>query len=234
MTAQSANPVPGFCLTFDDRGIEGWYRAGDIFAKHGALATFFVSQFHELTDRQIGQLRELEKAGHEIGYHATHHLMPTDFLASHTLEEYMDVEIYPALAVMRQLGFKPKSFAYPFNAYTDESNRRLLEMFSILRSAIIRCHDPISFEESLTAQSGNRIVFSSNIDVSTIGATPTIPDVERQLDVVAQSGKVVTYYAHEVSDGPAERSSISLGDLDHLLNAANRRNLHFYRFCDLE
>lgn len=138
--AELADPDPGaigrggVAITFDDSTIDAWYDVRDRFAARDARATFFVTRIDQLSDARLEMLRELAAAGHGIESHGLNHLNAPDYVEEHGLQAYLDDEVLPSLAAMRERGFEPTSFAYPYGHRTDELDRALLEHVQLLRS----------------------------------------------------------------------------------------------------
>jgi len=118
-------------LSFDDAHINDWYANRDIF--EGRKVTFYITRFDVLNDAQFEKLRVLESEGHEIGCHGFRHLRLIKYLETHTIDEYVAVEIIPAIQAMRSHGFEPKSFAFPFNVETPELRIELEKYFNYIR-----------------------------------------------------------------------------------------------------
>jgi peptidoglycan/xylan/chitin deacetylase (PgdA/CDA1 family) len=131
-------PVPaeraGVALTFDDAHVDAWYGMRDLLAAHGARVTFFVTRFHRLSEARVDALRELRAAGHAIESHGHNHLHGPDHVEEHGVRAYIDGEVIPSLEAMRQAGFAPTTFAYPFGARTSEIDRAVLEHVAMVRS----------------------------------------------------------------------------------------------------
>ena len=84
--------------------------------QYGAHATFFVSNFESLGSDKIALLQELKADGNEIGFHGLYHTEAYEYRQTHTVQEYLDYEIIPGIALMEGYGLKPVDFAYPFRA----------------------------------------------------------------------------------------------------------------------
>jgi len=117
-------------LSFDDCHIEGW--AGMVMGgKSPKAMTFYVSDLAGVSPARWQMLRDIEAAGHEIGFHGMRHLRadrPLDW------DAFMRDEIDEGLKIMESEGFIPAHYSYPYGAYSQESNRRLLERFKTLRA----------------------------------------------------------------------------------------------------
>jgi hypothetical protein len=138
--ADLADPDPdligrgGIALTFDDASVQAWYDVRDRFAARAARATFFVTRLDQQSDTKLAMLHELADAGHGIESHGLRHLNAPDYVEEFGLQAYLDDEVLPSLAAMRERGFEPTSFAYPYGHRTDAIDRALLEHVQLLRS----------------------------------------------------------------------------------------------------
>lgn len=124
----------GVALTFDDTHVDAWYDMRDILDSHDARVTFFVTRFYRLSPERIDKLRQLYNEGHAIESHGQNHLNAPDHVEEYGLRAYIDDEIVPSLEAMRQQGFSPTTFAYPFGARTSEIDRAVLEHVALVRS----------------------------------------------------------------------------------------------------
>lgn len=134
----------GLVLAFDDRFVDDWYAARDVFTRHDARVTFFVSNYGELTRAQIGLLHALAGDGHAIEAHGMGHRDAPDYVDEHGLDDYLRVEIDSELAAMRADGFAPTTFAYPEGDRTAELDAALLTRFALLRSVTYLDRSPIN------------------------------------------------------------------------------------------
>jgi len=123
--------APGLKLSFDDDHIDNWYENRELLEEW--KATLYVTRFDCLTVEQLCKLRELEIQGCEIGCHGFRHLNAVEYLKTHTIDEYILVEIIPAIQIMKLHGFEPESFAYPFGTRTPELDEMLKKYFKHIR-----------------------------------------------------------------------------------------------------
>lgn len=148
MNNSSTHKRAGVALTFDDRYIHEWFEARKIFGPYDAKATFFISEFDKLTDQELDMLRTLKQEGHEIACHGLRHLHAVKFCEQHSIQEYIDTEILPAIRMMTEKGFTPQTFSYPYGAHiplkrilhhkhlfalASEIDSELLKYFRVLR-----------------------------------------------------------------------------------------------------
>ena len=126
----------GIALSLDDESVADWFALRDRLAEFDARLTFFISNYHRMTDEEREQLHQLEAEGHAIEYHGTHHVFATDYVEEHGLDAYMADEFWPDLERMRADGFAPTSFAYPHGDRNDVLDQALLQEMHFLRSTV--------------------------------------------------------------------------------------------------
>ena len=129
----------GLVFSFDDHDVAGWYPLRDLFARYDAKVTFFISDYHVLTDEEKQDLHQLEADGHAIEYHSTSHLNAPQYVAAHGMDAYIHDDILPDLSLMRAEGFDPKVFAYPGGARTPATDQAVLDRFSLVRAIQSTC-----------------------------------------------------------------------------------------------
>ena len=223
----------GICLTFDDNYILEWFNALECLNMYKAKATFFVSHFDKLAESEIDMLREIEDCGHEIGYHTISHFKPTDFIARYSVEEYIEREILPGMELMFSVGFKPRSFAFPYNDSTDELQTKLLERFDILRLRADVLSDAL-YEKN----HNNKILRARSIDLHINSTNPEVKfrildDITDEFRIASKENKIIATYAHGISNRIVPHHYISLWGLEYLLHCACEIGLNFYTALDL-
>src|SRR5690606_37432110 len=119
---------------FDDAAVDAWYEIRELLSAHGAKVSFYVTRFDRINQERRDKLRELEADGHSIEAHSLRHLVAPDFVEEHGLRAYMDREALPSIELLREAGFDPVAYAYPFGARTSEIDRALLEHVQMVRS----------------------------------------------------------------------------------------------------
>jgi peptidoglycan/xylan/chitin deacetylase (PgdA/CDA1 family) len=108
-------------LTYDDALTSQLDNAAPALARHGLLATFFITGSSPTLEAAPAAFRQLIKAGHELGSHTIHH--PCDRALGFpkrgfALQDYdqarMAAELTDSVQLLRELGqSEPFTFAYP-------------------------------------------------------------------------------------------------------------------------
>jgi peptidoglycan/xylan/chitin deacetylase (PgdA/CDA1 family) len=132
--ANGVAPGAGVALSFDDAYVDHWLEGTDLYARYGARLTFFVAYFHNLRPEQRASLHELERLGHAIEAHSVNHQRAPAYVEDRGLDAYVQEEVVPSIAALRDEGFAVTTFAYPFGARTSEIDHAVLAHVPILRS----------------------------------------------------------------------------------------------------
>lgn len=219
----------GLCLTFDDVSVDDWLAADALFARYGARATFFVSHFHTLPSVAVEALRHLERRGHEIGCHSVNHLNAEHFLRERTPDDYLAIEVMPALKRMEAEGLRPTAWCYPFNASHPDLDERLLTLFKVLR---VRAD---AAEDGLHPTVGNQKLRGRSIDLHVQGQllARTLRDVEDELRMAQERRQTLVCYGHRISNHPVAHHHITAWGLECVLDAAVRLGLPFHTASEM-
>ena len=129
----------GVALAFDDHAIDAWFGLRELLAAHGARVTFFVSAFFEATDVERAELAQLAADGHSIQAHSVRHLDARKYVAEHGLDAYLADEAQPSIDVLREAGYAPTAYAYPFGLDSDELDAAMLERIERVRVGARPC-----------------------------------------------------------------------------------------------
>lgn len=112
-------PEKPILITFDDGYLDNYTNAYPIMKKYGFTGTIFVvTSFIGVDERFMnwGQVREMKKNGFVFGSHTVSHAALTKVTREQALEELTlsrkDME--------KELGTKPRYFAYPTGAYNKQ------------------------------------------------------------------------------------------------------------------
>jgi peptidoglycan/xylan/chitin deacetylase (PgdA/CDA1 family) len=130
---------PAMALCFDDANIDSWYATRDLLSQYGARVTFFVSRYANWTDAQKGMLAELAAVGHAVEAHTVEHLNAVDYTRSHTIDDYIDREVLPSIAVLSADGYDVSSFAFPYGASTSMLETSVLRHVARVRIGSRSC-----------------------------------------------------------------------------------------------
>jgi peptidoglycan/xylan/chitin deacetylase (PgdA/CDA1 family) len=219
----------GIALTFDDAFVDEWLAARPIFDKYSVRATFFVSYITRLNMHVVAKLHQLMSAGHEIGYHSVSHANAVKASAEKGIAQYIADEITPGLDVMNLYGLTPTSFAYPFNARSEELDRALHPHFKILRARTLVA------KEALHPPSGNKLLLGKACDIVTAAGAllNSVDDIESTFPHAEGTGKVLVFYAHGITDRPGRYHSMTPMGLEHILATAHRRGFTFVTASEL-
>jgi peptidoglycan/xylan/chitin deacetylase (PgdA/CDA1 family) len=125
---------PGLAYSFDDAHVDEWYALRPLFDRYDVRATFFVTRFPTMNEDRRAKLHQLEDEGHDIEFHGANHQNSQLYVEEHGLEDYLINEIDAGVQAMRDDGFDPTVFAYPFGVRTKETDEALLERFELVRA----------------------------------------------------------------------------------------------------
>jgi hypothetical protein len=134
--AQLADGVAGragLALSFDDDSIDAWHDLAEVFERHHAHVTFFVSKYHQATAAQRAKLHDLARRGHDVQAHSVDH-PHVAYATEHGVDGYVRDQLLPNLASLRADGFAPRVFAYPYGERTAALDRALLGHVALLRT----------------------------------------------------------------------------------------------------
>jgi hypothetical protein len=133
----------GLSLSFDDAHVDEWFDMREMLAYYGAKVTFFVTRFDRLSEEQRDKLHQLAADGHSIEAHGLRHQNAPAYVEQHGLDAYMEEEALPSIQLLRDDGFDPVAFAYPFGSRTGELDDALLEHVQMLRSVSFSIESPL-------------------------------------------------------------------------------------------
>lgn len=223
--------APGICISFDDRSIDDWFNMKNLFKEYDAHATFFITQFDSLDDTEIQMLKELQKDGHEIGFHGAKHVYAEYYIKENSYSAYLKNEIDDGLQSMRLAGFECRSFAYPYGSTYRFTDYLLLKRFDFVRlvAALRKGGDLKSIDEIY--YSGGNTAAAIGIDGGS-GVTSTM--IEGGLKRAKQNGEVLMIYGHQpVENKNPEPYQFNFQLLKQILKQSNQYGLKFYTFREL-
>ena len=226
VTGSSSGSHPGIALTFDDNSIGQWYAIRDLLKQYNAHATFFVTQYANLDESQINELRALQADGNEIGYHGYAHLDATEYLTNHTIAEYMNNEIINGVTLMRADGFDTVDFALPDGAGDENASlmTALQQYFTHIRG-IDRA--PPYYQYG----SGIPLIHAQGIDDLSYGQS--INDLYRYINTAKANDEIVIFYAHIPVQNVTGDYQVSYDRLDKMLKNGTDNNMKFYTVSEI-
>lgn len=221
----------GIAFTFDDRYVEEWYSARDLFKTYNIHATFFIAHPEKLTETQVTMLHQLQDEGHEIACHSVNHIDAPEFLKAHSGDEYMKQEIFPAIEKMKQYGFDVKTYAYPFGKNTPELDRELLKHFKVLRKAtynIENC-EMDKIDRTFTKINKDRVVDAMGIDYE---YKISLSNLETAIKRANLKNEILVLHAHKIVD-TGSGYAISKEYLEQVFKLCKQYKLKSFRVSEL-
>lgn len=106
-----------------------------LFKRYDAKVTYYISHAPSII-RDLGKLdalRSIVDDGHEVGYHTTWHQNANTYIAENSLVKWFDSEIVVGMSALDGVGIHPVTFAYPFGAYSEETDNMLKGTFEHVR-----------------------------------------------------------------------------------------------------
>lgn len=228
--SSSTGKAAGIVLTFDDMPVSDWYNARDLLNRYGVKATFYVNDFDQLPPEYLAMLQVLKNDGHEVACHGYRHIDAVSYLNGHTTQDYVNVEILPAISLMNNYGFYPTSFAYPGGSRNSATDAALLGYFKILRGVgnIGSPYGVAGSDQFYYQFKGEKVVFGAWTDNGGYTTEQFIAGLQR----AGQNGEILITFGHmirETNDVYATPPS----KLEAILQYAQNNNLKFYRMSDL-
>jgi peptidoglycan/xylan/chitin deacetylase (PgdA/CDA1 family) len=224
------NHQAGLVLTFDDYNVDGWYSMKKTFAEYNAKPTFFVSEFHRLSNEKVEKLKTLESIGAEIGSHTYGHKgIGRDYNYDVDLiDDYLNEQIIPALNDMRAAGFNPKSLAYPFGEHETSFDEAVRAYFPYLRTTASDNNRVLSDLHEIYHKKGKHysILAGDGIDNS---YNNEIEEIKKALIKARKNQEIVTLYGHEINNQDDDYST-SPKKLEAIIKTAQQLSLKFYNF----
>ena len=199
----------GVAISFDDQNVNGWFHANEILSKYSWKASFCVSHIDELTDQEKDQLLFLQSEGHEIASHGLRHINAFIYTRSHSIEEYINVEIIPSISIMKNIGFEVNSFAYPYGARTSKIDEALFGYFNILRG--------VTTDRRRAFFKGSRIIYAFEM------GNQNINKLFELLEHAKNNGQLLLLYGHQPN----------LEMLDEICHYVSANNMEYLTLNDL-
>jgi peptidoglycan/xylan/chitin deacetylase (PgdA/CDA1 family) len=233
----------GIAISFDDHFINDWYELRPLFQKYGAKVTFFVTCGDTLTTDEIAKLKQLEKDGHEIGFHGTVHGKSTELIAAVGPAKYAETELTPGLHYMKLAGFAPQSYAHPGGNHNDQVDSVLLATgFKILRDVAISRRKMFGVQLYALAPrlmdwifypfDQEKIVDALLIDTD---AELTAEEMKEAITKAKKTGTALMLFGHQPLYSQPKNGAygFDVAFLEKILKEAHEQKLQFYKMSEL-
>ncbi len=215
---------PGIALTFDDNFVDNWYNYLPLLDSFGAKVTFYISSYHNFTQAQKDKLKEIQQHGHEIAYHTTNHYNLTDYLRYNSIDKLLQYEVYDDLKKMNRDGFYPTTFAYPYGAYNEYLNYRLLKIFRSVRVL----NGTNDFSKSVTRTSSNDILYGLGVD----NEKHSRGMLQKMIELARKNNNCVVLVAHQIQN-PRAKFRVTYETLKCILQKVRDMNMRFYTISEI-
>jgi peptidoglycan/xylan/chitin deacetylase (PgdA/CDA1 family) len=124
---------PCIVLMADDAAIPAWYNFVLLPECQSVKLTLYISNFHHLSQEEHKLLKQLQNLGHDVQYHTLNHPNLKEVAKRGQLSHYFRVEIDSGLQLMRDAGYNPVYFAFPFSETIDSLDSEFFLRFKTLR-----------------------------------------------------------------------------------------------------
>jgi len=232
----------GIAISFDDHFIKEWYELRPLFQKYSAKATFFITCPDSLHEEEVAMLKQLEKEGHEIGFHGTVHAKSTELMVAGGPKGYIEAELEPGLRHMNAAGFKPTSYAHPGGNHNNRVDSVLLAKgFTILRDVAISrrklkgiqlyAWPPRWMNAIYYAFKGEQKVDALMIDYDEV----TEEEIVEAIQEAKENGTALMVFGHEplYSEPKNGKYGFNVSFLAAILREADKQHLKFYTMSEL-
>ncbi len=221
---------PGVAISFDDAYVNEWYSLRGLFSRYGAKATFFVSNFDLLPEESIERLRILQDDGHEIAFHGLRHVSAGKFVSENSLDKYLESEIFPGIDTMKQSGFSPLTFSYPYGVRAPHIDEALLKYFKHIRGvACTQKSKKLSGLSQIYYKRKKGLVFAAGVD-NVYGKS--LEEIKDAMKMAVVREKTILLYAHKTSDEACDYCT-PVSRMEALIEYASNAGLKFFRIKDL-
>ncbi|MFH0863878.1 MAG: polysaccharide deacetylase family protein [Candidatus Gottesmanbacteria bacterium] len=223
----------GLALSFDDDYVDEWYAMRDLLNSYNAKVTFFVTNLNSLTVEEWNKLEALKRDGHEIDSHGYTHLVASNYIATYSMNQYLQNEILPSIRTLNNYGFYPIAFAYPTGAHTFETDNVLLGYFPILRTTITTNGGliPIKDIDSVFYKFDGATVLTS-VGIDNIQGN-SIDSIMAGLQRAKDQNEVLLIHGHRPLNSTENTYITNISKLEAILSYAQNHGLHFYTFSEL-
>lgn len=218
-------------LTFDDKYIDGWYTADSIFSKDNWKATFCVTAYSTLSEQEKYKILKLQNNGNEIALHGNRHYNALEYLSDHSMEEYLENEIFPSLDQMTTDGLRITSFVYPGGVRSVELDLTLFDYFPVLRGTTYDKLSSKSGSHFLNQGSNNLLVYGLGIDNHYEHFN--IEYIFELIDYAQNENIAVIFYGHNIADDDITDYVTSYNTIKEICQYVNEKGMDFLTLSDL-
>ena len=210
--------------------MQGWYSMRDTFLKYGVKATFFVTYFNTLTAEEINQLKTLESDGHEIGSHTfSHKGVGKHYHYDHDkINDYIAEQIVPSLNGLRDAGFNPVSFAYPYGQRDEAYDNAVRAYFPYLRDTASDANRPLSLLDEIFNKKGKHYTILSSDGIDHVYPDNNIEEIRDAFIKARENGEIISLFTHDID--PITEGALSPEKLTKVIMTAQEVGLKFYTF----
>ncbi|NIJ51075.1 polysaccharide deacetylase family protein [Dyadobacter arcticus] len=233
----------GVAISFDDHFINEWYALRPLFQKYNAKVTFFITCPDSLSTDEITKLKQLEKDGHEIGFHSTTHGKSTELIAAVGPAKYADLELKPGLKHMAAAGFSPTSYAHPGGNHNDKVDSVLTAYgFKILRDVAVSRRKLLGLQVYALAPRLMSWIYykfdhQTSVDALLIDTDSGVTEVgmKEAIQKAKASNIALMLFGHEplYNDPKNGEYGFSVALLEKILREAHAQKLKFYTMSEL-
>ena len=227
-TLFAANPAArrgAVCFTFDDYFGDNWLKADAIFKKYDAHATFLIVR--EITAEKAQIMKKLQAAGHTVGLHTATHRNAAPLSPNWSMERYIADQVLPQLEACKKFGIKVRSFAYPNNRRTAESDQALFKYFDYLRAGWGKSKQPIY---TPLAELSDKMVLGGGGIGEYYKTDPE--NLKKLLDEAHKKDALIVFFSHNIAPG-AKKVHMPSELLEELLEYAAKIGMNIVGFEEL-
>jgi hypothetical protein len=135
----TAHPTGALAFAFDDWSVSEWLSIRDILNEHHARVTFFVAKWQDLTPDELKGIAQLAADGHDIEPHSVNHVHALEYVAANGITNYVQNEVVPSIEAVKNAGYIPTSYAYPFGEHDDAIDAAVLQVIPRVRTTPGEC-----------------------------------------------------------------------------------------------
>jgi peptidoglycan/xylan/chitin deacetylase (PgdA/CDA1 family) len=220
----------GVIISFDDHYVSEWLWADSILQKYHWKASFNLSNFDKFNDDKYDKLRFLQSEGHELACHGLNHLDAIETIQDSGVQHYIDIETLPMINIMKKEFGGVSTFVYPYGNRNKETDKILLNYFSIVRGTTWFKEDNNGTD--CYFKNGSHEVDALGIDANY--EQMSIKNIKEKLEYTRDNKRILVLYAHVPCDSVTRKYQIHINTLEYISKFINKNNMRFYTFSDLD